>query len=91
MMTLPFIFSPCNLLARRRYELISFLLQIARAKNTLKATLCVQGNRMLYDLCAKYHIPFKKFRKLTVAVTESEIDELEMLMRALKQTLAFRS
>jgi L-2-hydroxyglutarate oxidase LhgO len=50
-------------------------------KNTLKATLCVRGNRMLYDLCTKYHIPFKKLGKLTVAVTESEIDELQELMR----------
>src|SRR4030066_734179 len=50
-------------------------------KNTLKATLCVRGNRILYDLCTKYHIPFKKLGKLTVAVTESEIDELQELMR----------
>lgn len=50
-------------------------------KNTLKATLCVQGNRTLYDLCTKHQIPFKKLGKLTVAVTESEIEELEELMR----------
>jgi L-2-hydroxyglutarate oxidase LhgO len=50
-------------------------------KNTLKAILCVKGNRMLYELCSKYGIPYKRLGKLTVAITEEESDELEKLMQ----------
>jgi L-2-hydroxyglutarate oxidase LhgO len=49
--------------------------------NSLKARLCVRGNAMLYELCEKYRIPFKKLGKLTVAVGEEEVDELDKLMR----------
>ena len=45
-------------------------------KNTLKATLCVKGNKMLYELCEKHKIPFKRLGKLTVAVGEEELDEV---------------
>ena len=50
-------------------------------KGSLKAKLCVKGNIMTYDICDKYHVPFKKLGKLTVALHEDEIDELEKLMR----------
>jgi L-2-hydroxyglutarate oxidase LhgO len=50
-------------------------------KGSLKAKLCVKGNTMTYDLCQKYRIPHKKLGKLTVAVEEEEIGELERLMR----------
>ena len=50
-------------------------------KNTLKAKLCVKGNKMLYELCEKHKIPFKRLGKLTVAVGEEELDEVEKLMR----------
>lgn len=50
-------------------------------KNTLKARLCVRGNRMNYQICEQYGLPFKKLGKLTVAVEDEEIDELEKLMR----------
>jgi L-2-hydroxyglutarate oxidase LhgO len=50
-------------------------------KNSLKAKLCVEGNSMLYELCEKYKIPYKKLGKLTVAIEEEEIEELEQLMR----------
>jgi L-2-hydroxyglutarate oxidase LhgO len=36
---------------------------------------------MLYDICEKYAIPFKKLGKLTVAIEDEEISELERLMR----------
>ncbi len=49
---------------------------------SLKAKLCVKGNSMLYELCEKYKIPYKKLGKLTVAIEEEEIEELEALMRA---------
>jgi L-2-hydroxyglutarate oxidase LhgO len=50
-------------------------------KDTLKATLCVKGNAMIYDICDKYRIPYKKLGKLTVAIGEEEIRELEKLMK----------
>ncbi len=49
--------------------------------NSLKAKLCVKGNTMLYALCEKYQIPFKRLGKLTVAIGEEEVDELGKLMR----------
>jgi L-2-hydroxyglutarate oxidase LhgO len=51
-------------------------------KNSLKAKLCVKGNTMMYELCERYRIPFKKLGKLTVAVEEEEVEELDKLMRA---------
>src|SRR5208337_4487655 len=48
---------------------------------SLKAELCVKGNRMLYDICMKHDVPYKKLGKLTVAIEEEEIEELEKLMR----------
>jgi L-2-hydroxyglutarate oxidase LhgO len=50
-------------------------------KGSLKARLCVKGNIMLYELCEKHRIPYKRLGKLTVAITEEEIDELEKLMQ----------
>jgi len=50
-------------------------------KNSLKANLCVKGNAMIYEICERYKIPYKKLGKLTVAIEEEEIDELEKLMR----------
>lgn len=49
-------------------------------RNSLKAQLCVKGNQMLYEICEKHRIPFKKLGKLTVAIEEEEIEELEKLM-----------
>jgi L-2-hydroxyglutarate oxidase LhgO len=50
-------------------------------KNSLQAKLCVKGNLMLYRICEEHRIPYKKLGKLTVAIEEEEIDELEKLMR----------
>jgi L-2-hydroxyglutarate oxidase LhgO len=50
-------------------------------KGSLKAKLCVKGNTILYELCEKHRIPYKKLGKLTAAITEEEIDELEKLMQ----------
>jgi len=49
--------------------------------DSLKAELCVKGNRMTYDICKKYVVPHKKLGKLTVAIEPEETDELEKLMR----------
>jgi L-2-hydroxyglutarate oxidase LhgO len=50
-------------------------------KNSLKAILCVKGNRMIYETCEKHRIPYKKLGKLTVGIEEEELDELDKLMK----------
>lgn len=50
-------------------------------EGSLKAKLCVKSNPMLYEICEKYKIPYKKLGKLTVAIGEEEIEELEKLMK----------
>lgn len=49
-------------------------------KNTLKASLSIKGNSMIYKICKNYIIPCKRLGKLTVANGEEEIKELEKLM-----------
>ncbi len=46
---------------------------------SLKANLCVEGNRMLYDICEKNGIGYEKLGKFTVATDEKEIGILEDL------------
>jgi len=50
-------------------------------EKSLKAKLCVKGNLMLYEICEKFKIPYKKLGKLTVAIEEEEMEELEKLMK----------
>jgi L-2-hydroxyglutarate oxidase LhgO len=50
-------------------------------KNSLKAKLCVKGNPMIYEICERYEIPCRRLGKLTVAIEEEEIVELEKLMQ----------
>lgn len=46
-------------------------------EGSLKALLCVEGSRMLYDYCDKFNIPHKKCGKLIVAVNEEEVVTIE--------------
>ncbi len=48
---------------------------------SLKAMLCLRGNRILYELCSKYSIGNKKLGKLIVAVNEQETDKLKQLLK----------
>ncbi|MCL4306945.1 MAG: NAD(P)/FAD-dependent oxidoreductase [Candidatus Thermoplasmatota archaeon] len=48
---------------------------------SLKAMLCVGGNSMIYETCRRYGLPYKRLGKLTVATGETEIRELERLMK----------
>jgi len=50
-------------------------------ENSLKAKLCLEGNHLLYDLCNKNNIPHKKTGKLIVATEDSEISQLEELIK----------
>lgn len=47
--------------------------------NSLKAELCSIGNRAIYERCQKYGIPHKQTGKYIVAVTKSELEELEKI------------
>ena len=49
-------------------------------QGSLKAKLCVRGNRSLYELCGRYDIGYKRSGKLIVAVNDEESGELEALL-----------
>jgi L-2-hydroxyglutarate oxidase LhgO len=48
-------------------------------EDSLKAKLCIEGRDLLYKLCDKHNIPYKKCGKIVVAADESEISWLEGL------------
>ena len=48
-------------------------------KDSLNARLCTEGNRLLYELCERHGIGYKKIGKLIVAVEDMEVDALETL------------
>src|SRR5258708_1975098 len=50
-------------------------------KNSLKARLCIAGNQMMYEFCAKHNVPFRHTGKLVVAADAHE----ESALLALKQ------
>lgn len=51
-------------------------------QGSLKARLCVAGNRMLYDFCRREQIPYQRTGKLIVAADEHEMQTLCELFRA---------
>jgi glycerol-3-phosphate dehydrogenase len=48
-------------------------------KNSLKARLCVEGNRLTYEFCEKHKVPFRRCGKLVVAADSHEEPELTAL------------
>jgi L-2-hydroxyglutarate oxidase LhgO len=48
-------------------------------EDSLKAKLCVEGKSLLYKLCDKHNIAYKKLGKIIVAASENEITQLEKL------------
>lgn len=49
--------------------------------DSLKAKTCVEGNRMLYEMCQNNNIPFKKLGKLIVATNKEEVKQVENLYK----------
>jgi len=50
-------------------------------KNSLKARLCVEGNRLTYEFCKKHNVPFRHCGKLVVAAEAHEEPELAALKK----------
>jgi len=50
-------------------------------ENSLKARLCVKGNRMLYEYCRAKGVPYRKCGKIMVAACREEIPVLENVLR----------
>jgi len=55
------------------------------AKNSLKAKLCVEGNRMLYALCKERRIPHRRCGKLIVANSKAEEGVLESIRKRARE------
>ena len=50
-------------------------------RNSLKAKMCVDGNKLLYEYCKKFSIPHKNTKKILVATNENQIkiiDEIKI-------------
>ena len=50
-------------------------------KSSLKALTCLEGNRLLYEICRTHGIPHSRTGKLIVARDASEIEPLEDLFK----------
>ena len=48
-------------------------------EDSLKATLCIEGKRLLYKLCDNHNLAYNKSGKIIVAADEDEIGWLEQL------------
>jgi L-2-hydroxyglutarate oxidase LhgO len=50
------------------------------AEELLKTRLCVRGNSLLYEYCAKKGVPHRKTGKLIVATSQDEVPRLQRLL-----------
>jgi L-2-hydroxyglutarate oxidase LhgO len=54
-------------------------------KDSLKAKLCVEGNRMLYEYCRTHHVATQPYGKLIVASDQSQLDDLQAILYKAQQ------
>jgi glycerol-3-phosphate dehydrogenase len=50
-------------------------------KNSLKARLCVEGNKLLYEFCERHKVPYRHCGKLVVAADAHEEEQLVALRK----------
>lgn len=50
-------------------------------RQTLKANLCIEGSRLLYEACQKNHIPFRRTGKVIVVTENQELCLLENIFK----------
>ena len=48
---------------------------------TLKAELCVKANPMIYEICEKHKVPYKRCGKLIVGNGEAEVAQLDGILK----------
>lgn len=53
----------------------------SKDKQPLKARLCAEGNRLLYEFCKEHHIPYKQTGKLVVAINAREEEYLDDVLQ----------
>jgi L-2-hydroxyglutarate oxidase LhgO len=49
-------------------------------KDSLKAKLCVEGNRLLYEYCRSHQVATQPYGKLIVAADQTQIDDLQAIL-----------
>jgi len=49
-------------------------------KDSLKAKLCVEGNRLLYEYCRTHQVSTQPYGKLIVASDDSQLDDLQAIL-----------
>ncbi len=49
-------------------------------KDSLKAKLCVEGNRLLYEYCRSHQVSTQAYGKLIVASDASQLDDLQAIL-----------
>ena len=49
-------------------------------KDSFKAKLCVQGNRLLYEYCRTHQVPTQPYGKLIVASDDTQLDDLQAIL-----------
>ncbi len=47
---------------------------------SLKARLCVEGNRLLYEYCERHQVPHRRLTKIIVAMIPEEVAHLERIL-----------